>query len=98
MNRSHRPTNVGILDIQLYFPSYCIQQSDLEDYDKVSKGKYTKGLGQQKMAFTGDREDINSIALTVLDKLISRNSLDKKDIGRLEVGTETFIDKSKSVT
>ena len=30
----------------------------------MSAGKYTIGLGQLKMAFAGDREDVNSIALT----------------------------------
>jgi len=33
-------------------------------FDGVSSGKYTIGLGQEYMAFTDDREDINSIALT----------------------------------
>jgi 3-hydroxy-3-methylglutaryl CoA synthase len=30
----------------------------------VAKGKYTIGLGAEYMAFTDDREDINSFALT----------------------------------
>ena len=42
----------------------CISEEDLEVYDGVSKGKYTIGLGQSYMAFTDDREDINSMALT----------------------------------
>ena len=33
-------------------------------FDGVSKGKYTIGLGQEYMACTDDREDINSFALT----------------------------------
>ena len=49
------------------------------------------------MGFCGDREDINSICLTVLHNLMERNNIDPKDVGRLEVGTETIIDKSKSV-
>ncbi len=91
------PVDVGIIDIQAYFPIYYVDQNDLEDFDNVGKGKYSQGLGQDKMAITTDREDINSICLTVLDKLLQRNSLDRKHIGRLEVGTETFLDKSKSV-
>lgn len=42
----------------------CISEEDLEVFDGVSKGKYTIGLGQEFMACTDDREDINSIALT----------------------------------
>jgi hydroxymethylglutaryl-CoA synthase len=47
-----------------YIPSQCISEEDLEVFDGVSKGKYTIGLGQEYMAVTDDREDINSIALT----------------------------------
>ena len=89
--------NFGILDIQLYFPRYYVDQSELEVADKIDKGKYTIGLGQQKMAFVGDREDINSICLTVLETLLIKNQIDPKKVGRLEVGTETFLDKSKSI-
>ncbi len=42
----------------------CVDQSKLEIFDNVSTGKYTIGLGQEKMAVVDDREDINSIALT----------------------------------
>lgn len=36
----------------------------METFDGVSAGKYTIGLGQEKMAFIDDREDIQSICLT----------------------------------
>ena len=36
----------------------------MEAFDGVSSGKYTIGLGQEKMAFIDDREDIQSICLT----------------------------------
>ncbi len=42
----------------------CISEDELEDFDGVSKGKYTIGLGQKFMACCDDREDINSFALT----------------------------------
>jgi hydroxymethylglutaryl-CoA synthase len=87
----------GIIDIQLYYPKLYVDQTELEEYDKAGKGKYTIGLGQEKMAFTGDREDINSICMTVLEKVLKRNNISPKDVGRIEVGTETFVDKSKSI-
>lgn len=49
------------------------------------------------MSFCGDREDVISIAMTVLDSLVQKHGISYTDIGRLEVGTETIIDKSKSV-
>ena len=36
----------------------------MEVFDGVSAGKYTIGLGQEKMAFIDDREDVQSICLT----------------------------------
>ena len=42
-------------------------------------------------------EDIYSFALTTVSSLLSKYSIDPKSIGRLEVGTETLLDKSKSV-
>ena len=41
--------------------------------------------------------DIYSLALTTLSSLLKKYSVDPKNIGRLEVGTETLLDKSKSV-
>ncbi len=49
--------------------------------DMVSKGKYTEGLGQSEMACCDDHEN---------------RGIRHADIGRLEVGTETIIDHSKS--
>ena len=41
--------------------------------------------------------DIYSIALTTLSSLLRKYEVDPTSIGRLEVGTETLLDKSKSV-
>lgn len=83
--------------MEIYFPSTYVAQEDLEVFDKVSKGKYTIGLGQLGMACVNDREDIASISLTCLKNLFQKYNIDPKQIGRLEVGTETLIDKSKSL-
>src|SRR4051812_15351999 len=37
------------------------------------------------------------MALTVTSRLLSKYNIDTNSIGRLEVGTETLLDKSKSV-
>lgn len=91
------PENVGIIGIELVFPSQYVDQTELEEFDGVSAGKYVVGLGQSKMGFCNDREDINSLCLTACRKLIDRNHIKYADVGHLEVGTETIIDKSKSV-
>lgn len=41
--------------------------------------------------------DIYSFALTVTSRLLKNYNIDPNSIGRLEVGTETILDKSKSV-
>jgi len=41
--------------------------------------------------------DIYSFALTTVSSLLHKYSINPKSIGRLEVGTETLLDKSKSV-
>lgn len=37
------------------------------------------------------------ISLTAVNSLLEKYSVDPKQIGRLEVGSETVIDKSKSI-
>ena len=44
----------------------------------------------------GQWTDIYSFALTTVSSLMQKYSIDPKSIGRLEVGTETLLDKSKS--
>ena len=34
--------------------------------------------------------------MTAVKRLLERNNIDPRSIGRLEVGTETIVDKSKS--
>lgn len=93
----HWPKDVGIRAIHFVIPSLFVDQTDLEHYDQVSEGKYTIGLGQKQMGFCTDLEDINSLCLTAVSQLVENNNINYSDIGRLEVGTETIIDKSKSV-
>ena len=89
-------SHAGILAAEFYVPGRFVSQAKLEAFDKVSAGKYTVGLGQSQMAFVDDREDVNSIALTAVARLLERYSIDPRAVGRLDVGTESLVDKSKS--
>jgi len=95
-NQTKNAQNVGILAIEIYFPKCCITQEALEAADEC-RGKYTIGLGQNTLAFCDDREDITSIFLNVFRNLLRSYDISPDSIGRLEVGTETLVDKSKSV-
>ncbi len=88
---------IGIVNMEIYFPPSYVDQSELEAFDGASTGKYTIGLGQTKMGFCTDIEDVNSLCLTAVSRLIAKSGVSYADIGRLEVGTETLLDKSKSV-
>lgn len=89
--------DVGILAVEIHFPSTYVDQTELEVFNKESKGKYTVGLAQLKMSVASDREDVNSVSLTCVRNLLLKYNISPKEIGRLEVGTETIMDKSKSV-
>ncbi|KAJ8555707.1 hypothetical protein K7X08_013203 [Anisodus acutangulus] len=91
------PKNVGILAMEIYFPPTCLQQEVLEAHDGASKGKYTIGLGQDCMGFCTEVEDVISMSLTAVTSLLEKYAIDPKQLGRLEVGSETVIDKSKSI-
>ncbi|GKY98380.1 hypothetical protein MPSEU_000795600 [Mayamaea pseudoterrestris] len=88
--------SVGILAMEVYTPRTFVSQAALEKHSGVPAGKYTIGLGQEGLALTGDAEDINSLCLTVVQSLLEKYDIDPDSIGRLEVGTETLVDKSKS--
>jgi hypothetical protein len=64
--------NVGILAMEVYTPSTYIGQDALEEHSGVSKGRYTVGLGQEGMGLCGDCEDVNSLALTVVQSLLEK--------------------------
>ena len=59
-----------------------VSQEDLEVHDQVQPGKYTVGLGQRNMAFTGDQEDVVSMSLTAVHSLLEKYEVDPRDIGR----------------
>jgi len=68
-------------------PVSQVRHEDLEKHDGVPSGKYTVGLGQQGLAFVGDREDAVSMASTVLRRLLEKHS-----ISPLEVGAAGLLD------
>ncbi|KAI6213475.1 hypothetical protein M3Y94_00155000 [Aphelenchoides besseyi] len=88
---------VGIKAIELYFPKCYVEQTELEKFNGAASGKYTNGMGLQQMGFCDDYEDVCSLALNVTFNLLKKYAIDPQTIGFLEVGTETLIDKSKSV-
>jgi 3-hydroxy-3-methylglutaryl CoA synthase len=57
-----------------------VRQEELERHDGVPSGKYTVGLGQQGVAFVGDREDPVSMGLTVMRRLLERHNVSPLEV------------------
>ena len=68
-------TSVGIIACETYIPRQFVSVADLEKHDQCSSGKYTVGLGVNRLSTCADLEDINSICLTVTRRLIERNAV-----------------------
>jgi thioester reductase-like protein len=88
--------NAGIHHMEIYTPNHFVEQSDMEIFHNCP-GKYTAGLLQNQIGFCGDDEDSVSMALTVVDRLMKKSGLRYDQIGRIEVGTESLLDRSKSI-
>ncbi|OAQ71311.1 hydroxymethylglutaryl-CoA synthase [Pochonia chlamydosporia 170] len=91
------PQNVGIKAMEIYVPAQCLDQTLFEKHEGASAGKFTIGLGLTSMNYCTDREDVCSLALTAVSSLLRKYNIDPNSIGRLEVGTESMVDKAKSV-
>ena len=72
---------IGIVGIEFYTPNIFVSQEELETENGVDKGKYTIGLGQEEMAFCDLSEDIVSMSMTALEKLMKRYKIDATQIG-----------------
>ncbi|WMV43783.1 hypothetical protein MTR67_037168 [Solanum verrucosum] len=92
-----QPNNVGILAMEIHFPPTRLVLEELEAHDEVSKGAYTTDPGQDCMGFVIEDEDVVSMSMTAVTYLLEKYTIDPNQIGRLDVGTETIIDKSKSI-
>jgi hydroxymethylglutaryl-CoA synthase len=88
--------NAGIHAMELYTPNHCVDQTAMEQHHNCP-GKYTAGLLQEQIGFCGDDEDSVSMALTVVSRLLKRANIPLDKIGRVEVGTESLLDRSKSI-
>eukprot|EP00094_Tigriopus_californicus_P009588 TCALIF_09243-PA protein Name:"Similar to HMGCS-1 Hydroxymethylglutaryl-CoA synthase 1 (Blattella germanica)" AED:0.33 eAED:0.33 QI:0/0/0/1/0.5/0.66/3/0/307 len=99
VNGSHDwPQNVGIINMEIYFPSAFVEQSELESYDGVSAGKYTIGLGQTRMGFCSDNEDKKNMScdLSTFDAVLFHTpfcKLVQKSMARLALND--FVKTSK---
>ena len=88
--------DVGIQGFEYYAPSLCCYISDIEELHGCP-GRYSAGRGQQSVGFCSDDEDAVSMAMSVFQQLYENMGTTLSEIGRLEVGTESQVDRAKSI-
>lgn len=88
---------VGIETIAFHAPRHYIELAELADARCVDPDKFTKGLGQVRMAVATPVEDTVTLAVNAAIKALDNFDIDYKDIGTLVVGTESGVDHSKPV-
>ena len=86
----------GIHAIEVYVPRHCVQADALE-VEHNCKGKYTEGLQMRQWGACDEDEDVVSMARTAVRRLVEKQGLAWEDIGMLNVGTESLLDRSKSI-
>lgn len=87
----------GIIGIEYAFPKYYVTHNDLANYFTVDPHKYSIGLNLTEMSVPCDGDDVVSLALTAVNRLLKTYKIDQMSVGRIEVGTESNFDLSKSV-
>ena len=87
----------GIDALAFAGPTGYVELADLAKARGVNPAKFTKGLGQNRMAIASPCEDTVTMAVEAGAQAIKDFDIDPDEIGTLIVGTETGIDHSKPV-
>ena len=88
---------VGIEAIAFHSPQHYIELAELAQARGVDPNKFTRGLGQIRMAVATPMEDTVTLAVNAARKALENFDIDYSDIGTLVVGTESGVDHSKPV-
>ncbi len=88
---------VGIDDIAIYIPPLYIDYRDFARARNLDPAKLEHGLGVRQMAIVDSDQDPACMAANACLRLLMKNDLDPKDIGRIYIATESAIDESKAM-
>ena len=86
---------VGIDDMALHFPRLYMDMEDFAEMRGADYGKLNKGLGLAAMAIPDVHEDTATMGANAVCRLIDRNGIDPRKIGRIYLGTESALDGAK---
>jgi hydroxymethylglutaryl-CoA synthase len=87
----------GIDDIAIYVPRLFVDARDFAKARGMDPDKLQRGLGVSQMAIVDTNQDPACMAANACLRLIERNKLSPKDVGRLYVATESSLDESKAM-
>ena len=87
----------GIDDIAVYIPKLYVDAEDFANARGVDLDKLRKGLGIYQMAMVDNNQDPACLAANAALKIIRRNDIAPKDIGRMYLSTESSFDESKAM-
>ena len=91
-----RSRHAGIHALEVYTPRHCARAAELEAAHGVA-GKYTEGLLMREWAACDEDEDVASMALTAVRRLVEGRGVRWEDVGMVQVGSESLLDRSKSL-
>ena len=86
---------VGIDDISIYFPKLHFEIEAFAAYRNMDFSKLNKGLGLESMSIPDVHEDAATMGANACLRLLERNKISPKDIGRIYLGTESALDGAK---
>jgi hydroxymethylglutaryl-CoA synthase len=87
----------GIDDIAIYIPRLFVDARDFASARGMDPDKLQRGLGVSKMAIVDTNQDPACMAANACLRLMERNKIAPKDVGRLYVATESSLDESKAM-
>ena len=86
---------VGIDDVAIHFPRLFMDMRDFAEMRGADYAKLNKGLGLEAMAIPDVHEDTATMGAMAVMRLIDRNGIDPRTIGRMYLGTESALDGAK---
>lgn len=86
----------GIIDISIRIASFYCPVTKISEKIGVDVNKLTTGLGLCDATVCGPNEDAVSLGMTAVLNLLQKNNIDISNVGRMEIGTESNFDGSKS--
>lgn len=90
-------SSVGIIGIEYQLPHYKVDEADVATNIGWEVDKIKIGLGMHEIGVVGYTEDVVSLALSAVKRLLTKYNVDPKDVGKIEVGTESHFDSAKSI-